>query len=681
MYNWNFPLLVLLCVLNTIKADISLVDGREYSRERSLRSYHPDIRSLAQRNLQLRKGSPEIPVREKYRDIPILQDNRSESRTYTRTDQSRNDNQGLSRFQTNYYRLSFRQRQAEKTHYSRLVKNRVLSAERVDDANERRTLRNSNNLRTRSDIRQMRDIKERLPSLNRFNEIRRDNTRAVRCESSNSENRMIRSLENRQQVSRINREIEKRVSSSLLRDSVDNIRKINGPQYRAGINKENRQTINKNTRSDKQRDRVAPSVELSQMKRVTPLRQDIRKSRSITNDYQRVETIAVRREGEIKNEHSNRYELRLNERSISRVRDLSSRSFERVSFANTGASRAMYAMERDTEVRHYERNVRENENHRSLDVGVLRSLEVMNVRDNRETTVRERNVQMAQDARTHVQVRQRMIKTNIDLANSYYRDSIYRNTVVRREVRNSHPNERDARLNNNHRLSLRETERNIFRHTRESDRIRNSMDRNVRINERNTDVRLRSINRRDSTRSAERFRESTEILRDNTERNYLRSNDDRTFERRQQRTYTMRRTIFDERQIRRSNSKGESDEDTRMRQNVNRNVDRRLTTDNSANGRISQSVIRRQIREPRLTQQLEKNKRTREYELNFDYSRNTLSNMVNEENSSFTWQAAFYALQAIYICSIVLKVWNRTDSTKRKTWYSQWLSIPANKIE
>ncbi|XP_022122291.2 peptidyl-prolyl cis-trans isomerase G-like [Pieris rapae] len=324
----------------------------------------------------------------------------------------------------------------------------------------------------------------------------------------------------------------------------------------------------------------------------------------------------------------------------------------------------MYAMERDTEVRHNERNVRENENHRSLDEvrRVLRSLEILNVRDNTERTVRK-DVPMAQ-------FRQRTIKTNSDLANSYHRDSSNRNTVARREVRKFNRNERDARLNNNHRLPLRETERNFFRNTRESDRIRNSMERNVQINERNE--------RRDSTRSAKRFRESNEILRDNTQRNYLRSNDDRTSERRQQRTYThtMRRTSSDENQIRRSNSKGERDDDTRMRQNVNKNVDRRLSNDNR---RISQSVGR-QLREPRMTQQLEKNKRTREYDLNFDHSRNTLS-MVNEENSSLTWQAAFYALQAIYICTIVVKVLNRTDSTKRKTWSFQWLSIPANKID
>ncbi|XP_045523029.1 peptidyl-prolyl cis-trans isomerase G-like [Pieris brassicae] len=681
MYNWNFPLLVLFFVLNTIKADISLVDGREYSRERSLRFYHPDIRSLAHRNLPLRKGSLEIPVREKNRDIPILQENRREFRTETRTDQSRNVNRGFSRFQTNYVRLSSRQRQAEKTHFSRLVKSRVLSVERVDDANERRILRNSNNMRTRSDIRQINDIEERLASLNRFNEIKRDNTREVRCESGHLKNRMMRSLEDRQQVSRINRGIEKRDSSSPLRNSDDNIRKINGPQYRDGINKENRETINKYTRSDKQSDRIAPSVESRQMKRDTSSRQDIRKPRSITNENQRVENKEGRREAEVRNEHTNRYERRLNERSISRVRDLSSRSFERVRFANTEASRAMYAMEHDTQVRHNERN----ENHRSLHVArdVLRSLEMMNVRDNTETTVREGHVQMVRDRASRVQVRQRTIKTNIDQAYSYDRDYINRNTVARQEVRKSHPNERDARLNNNHRLTLRETERNTFRHTREFDRIRNIMGKTVRIPERNTDVRVRSINRRDSTRSAEKFRESTEILRDNTERNYLRSNDDRTSERRQQRAYThsMRRTSFDESLIRRSNSKGEIDENTRMRQNVNRNVDRRLTTDNSANRRVSQSVIKRQIREPRLTQQLEKNKRAREYDLNFDHSMNTMRNMGNEENSSFTWQTAFYALQAIYICSIVFKIWNRTDSTKRKTWSFPWLSIPANKID
>lgn len=491
-----------------------------------------------------------------------------------------------------------------------------------------------------------------------------------------------------------------------LSSNIENNRKINGLEQRNSLNRREMEILRQPIKdSDKQRKRITPTVQARQTEIESLSRRDVRNHQSTeragrlnarpvinseTSIRRSMKTIAERREREVRNEQTDRRVLR--ERSISRMGDSSLIAPGRLSLANKELS-AILTMERDVTLRrglniqHNRRNVHSTVGPRSSDMSQrsFRYLEILAVRDNRRPTNRVQNdhgatrAEHTQTIQRNVQVRQRLINSIRDsLSRSDYQrnpiDKVRHVTAIvnTAETRDSQRKERDVRLSKNKRLSnegssLREAERNVLTRTRD-EKISNNIARNVeRFSQQPSHLRHCSSNRPERSRSTERLKEST--ARADVSK---RDNDRRISERRDQRTAyqeSTRRSNFDMRQVRRSSTR-----DNRILHNMDRNVERMdfRKDNNLLTTKVGQVIVnQRNRRESRVirSENVERNKIQREHSLHFERSKNILNYNLNDENHPlFNWQSAFYALQAIYICSIVFKALNKADVTKKKTW-------------
>ncbi|CAK1555792.1 unnamed protein product [Leptosia nina] len=685
MYYWNFPLLVLLCILNPIKSEQYLADGRNYE---SLNSILPDTRIWERRNTRPEVSTDRIRELKHFREdgrnfnspARNSQVNRQIGIDGSRFDLSQTFDGRVAGPQQRRSRTNIRQIQAERNHYNRLARAtqaRPLSTERFENRNRiTRNIRNVDvvTIESRTDEsvirRSLRTTQER-DSINiarrPTSEIRQGTARRSDDRETVRENRNLgkRQISNERRERVANRRTlttqpnsERETSISCLRDYFQRVREISD-QGNQRIYAHSMTRLNEvDSRNSPAMNGIELSRERLEIRRTRDESRHIERrlftSRFSSDNERRQNAIYVGTSRSKSLPENNRRSVPFIQRRITNerndVRNVDRRSFRAV----RESTELRLTMERDIVERRTVRSDRSRERHSAREnQGMERDLSLNYERsERREGRIKKQQnterIELRQTGRREINENQRVVREQRDNALS---------STDRRAIRLT-----TKRLRVDITTRVARQDKNDARHTsrRLSVLRQQSPSRNARTTRENREDGRRNVVDRSSA-------EIRDIRIGHTENKEFRLITSRLQSERSDKNTN--RII--ERAAQNLNERLEERNHNSLRQRVRTSRERQISANDDRNTlRLSSRIDH--VRSARTS---------KDNTIIYDQSRTMLISSDKTESSlPNCWSLILYTLQAIYICHLILKVRNEKGSSK-KLWTSSWLSFPSIKVD